>query len=303
MLAATLGTLSLLAATPPAATATASAPAASRPATSRSMAAIIAPPRRDVPGRRFALSTGSLYVPDFYDAGEAASTDVVVWFHGAAWCAEQVFYDARKNAVLVTISGVDYGAVFQNPDRLTQLLEAVSTTLAREGVTSKPIGRICLGSFSAGYTGVRAILRQERFRGLISDVVLADSLYAPRVEGEPDKLDPEAMAPFLDYARRAASGRCTFWFSQLCPPEERYRTNTTTLAANYLIDRVGAKRQPASSRNSRGATLLYRADLGGFHVLGYAGMTSQDHFDHFYAAGDLIRETSLPSAVSVTDRQ
>ncbi|MGI8906126.1 MAG: hypothetical protein ACR2IE_06515 [Candidatus Sumerlaeaceae bacterium] len=55
-------------------------------------------------------------------------------------------------------------------------------------------------------------------------------------------------------------------------------------------------REAASGHNSRGAKLLYRADRNGFHVLGYSGMTTQDHFEHFYAIGDLWKLTSLTHA-------
>jgi hypothetical protein len=258
---------------------------------------IIPPPRRDVPGKRFALPLGQLYVPAFFDPEATPDTNMVLFFHGAAWCSEQNFYDARKNAVLVsiTIPNYGYGGVFSDPQKLAEVLEATTSTLAREHITTKRLGRLCLASFSGGYSGVREILKQPQYRDLISDVVLADSLYAPRVKGTTDQLDPDAMAPFLEYARRAAAGKCVFWFSHLYPPEEQYRNNTTTLAANYLIDHLGAQRRAASSRSSRGAQLLYRADLGNFHVLGYAGMSNQDHFEHFYALSDLLRETSLPS--------
>jgi hypothetical protein len=143
---------------------------------------------------------------------------------------------------------------------------------------------------------LRAILRQPELAERVTDVVLADSLYAPRVPGKTNELDPAAMAPFLDFARRASEGKAGFWFSQLFPPEEKYRDNTTTLAAYYLTDHLGVKRRAAEGRSSRGTPILYRADKGNFHVLGYAGMTNQDHFDHFYGISDLLRETSLEEA-------
>ena len=53
--------------------------------------ALVPPPRRDVPGKRFSLSLGTLYVPDFFDSEVTTATEVVVFFHGAAWCAQQNF--------------------------------------------------------------------------------------------------------------------------------------------------------------------------------------------------------------------
>jgi hypothetical protein len=130
----------------------------------------------------------------------------------------------------------------------------------------------------------------------VSDVVLLDSLYAPRVGENKDHLDPAAIQPFVDFATKAAAGKATFVFTHLYPPQEQYRGNTTTLAATYLIDPLHLERKPATGQNSRGAKLLYRADQGNCHILGYAGMTNQDHFDHFYAAADALKLTSLPDA-------
>lgn len=255
---------------------------------------LIAPPRRDVPGKRITLDRGSLYVPDFFKPASNRA-DLVLFFHGAAWCAEQNFYDARKNAVLVSISHTNYAEFFHDSHRFESILATVSNALAKGKVCDGGIGNICLASFSGGYVAVREILKQETNTARVTDVVLADSLYAPRAKGNTNELDSAAMEPFLNYARRAADGKGTFWFTQLFPPEEKYRNNTTTLAANYLIDALKAQRVPADSRNSQGAQALYRADKGNFHVIGYAGMTTQDHFNHFYALSDLLKEISFTS--------
>jgi hypothetical protein len=257
---------------------------------------VVPPERTNVPGLRFSASLGELYVPPFFDSGRTTATDVVVFFHGAQWVVEQNFYDARKNAVLITVSLGEYGPVFRDPAMLEQVLSAAREHLRTEAIAPAPYGKICLASFSGGYSAVREILRHPEFGDRVSDVVLADSLYAPRVKGTTDQLDPPAMQPFVDFARRAAASERTFLFSHLYPPEERYRGNTTTLAASYLIDAIGAQRTPATGRNSRGAELLYRADLGGFHVLGYSGMTNQDHFEHLFSVSDLLRQTSLQDA-------
>ncbi|MBN1900247.1 hypothetical protein JW926_02845 [Candidatus Sumerlaeota bacterium] len=257
----------------------------------------IAPPRRDVPGKRFQLSLGSLYVPEFFNQYASAGADIVLFFHGAAWCSEQNFFDARKNAVIVSISVKNYGypEVFSDPKNLRDILEETTKTLARNDITSKPLGRICLSSFSGGYSAIREILKQEEFLPRITDVVLADSLYPAKIK-DTQTIDPESIKPFLDFAEKAARGEAGFWFSHLYPPEAQHRGNTTTLAASYLIDQIGAIKKDSSGVNSRGAKLLYRADKGNFHVLGYSGMTTQDHFEHFYSVSDLFRETSLDPA-------
>jgi hypothetical protein len=253
---------------------------------------IVPPPRRDVPGQRIRLDTGELFVPDFFKPAADGKVDVVIHFLGAAWCVEQTFYDARKNAVLLVASSKTLAEGFPAPDKFDALLAEVSRTVG------KPIGKICLSSFSGGYTAVRDLLRQEPVVARVSDVVLLDSLYAPRVGENKDQLDPAAMQPFVDFASRAAEGRAMFFFTQLYPPLEQHRGNTTTLAASFVIDALKLERKPAGSgnHNSRGAKLLYRAQKNGCHILGYAGMTNQDHFEHLYGAADVWKLTSLQDA-------
>jgi len=247
--------------------------------------------KRDIPGQHAKLSTGQLFIPDFFKPSPDGTNNLVLFFHGAAWCAEQNFYDARKNAVLVSISSADYAALFSDRKKFPALLDEIAKALAEKNIPSRAIGKVCLASFSGGYPAVCEILKQPKAVAKISDVVLADSLYAPKDKA--GKLDSAAMKPFVEFARRSADGECAFWFSQLFPWEEKYRDNTTTLTANYLIETLQAKRSEGNARNSRGVRILYRADKGNFHVLGYAGMTNQDHFEHFYGLSDLLREISF----------
>lgn len=259
---------------------------------------LIPPPKKQLPGNHIQLTSGTLYIADFFDPSLSDKTDIVFFFHGASWCSEQNFYDARKNAILISISLKDYQQAFKDPDALGMIIDEALISLKRENVTQKPLGRICLSSFSGGYSAVREILRQDRYIPLISDVLLADSLYFPKIKDGNGKEvpDPEAMAPFLKYAKMASEKKIfSFWFTHLFPPEEKYRDNSTTIAASYLIDHLGAKRVPANEKNTRGAKQLYRADLGNFHVIGYAGMVTQDHFEHFYSIVDLFKEISFVS--------
>lgn len=260
----------------------------------------IPPPLRDVPGRRVKLTTGVLFVPDFFDPAIGAGTEVVLYFHGAAPYAQMFFHDARRNAVLVAVSmPMDrYAAAFRSPDAVCNLLDETTRTLAREQITTRAVTRVCVASFSGGWDAVDAILRSDGLGRLLTDVVLADSLYPSRLKGKPDQIDPAAMEAVVRFAREAStpgSGE-TFWFSQLYPPEAKYRSNSTTLAADFLIKAAGLKRHAATGTSSRGAKVLYRAEKGGAHVLGYAGMTTQDHFEHLYGIADLLGQTSLTPA-------
>ena len=253
---------------------------------------IVPPAKRDVPGKRITLTRGELFVPDFVHADGKA--DVVVWFLGATWCAEQVFYDAHKNAVLLVVNNATLKHGFPKSSDFGDLLQEVAGALRQANVSDKGLGQVALVSFSGGWTGVYGVLSHADLSPQISNVVLLDSLYAWNKSTQ--AIDDTTMSPFLAFARRAAEGNATFVFTQLYPPEEKYRGNTTSVCATYLIDQLKLSRETASGKNAAGATLLYRAEHGGAHILGYAGMTNQDHFNHLYGAADALKMMSLADA-------
>src|SRR5687768_4155791 len=95
----------------------------------------ITPPlRRDVPGHRIQLTRGALFVPDFFSA-DPPKAEVYVWFLGAAWCAEQVFYDAKQNAVLLVTNAATLKKGFPAPAEFLDLLEEVGVALRVAKIT------------------------------------------------------------------------------------------------------------------------------------------------------------------------
>ncbi|MCX7919487.1 MAG: hypothetical protein N3A72_07740 [bacterium] len=255
---------------------------------------IIAPKRIAVPGERFTLSTGQLFVPDYFKPKKDGRFNLVVFFHGATWCSEQVFYPAKKNAVLVSITVPSYQAVFQDTTRFQQILDEVHLTLQTANIIPHPkLSKLALASFSGGYVAVREILNVPEYYEQVDAVILADSLYCAFTDTTRTVLVEEQMAPFLKFALDAASGRKSFWFTHLFPPEEKYRDNTTTKTAGYLIERVHAKRIYQHKTNTLGMILLYSSDKKGFHIRGYAGMTNQDHFNHFYNLAEYYKKLSF----------
>jgi hypothetical protein len=290
--------LSTLIALSPARSSFAQAPATSTTKPGMIRGGPVTPPqKRDVPGIRVKLAVGELYLPDFFKPSPQP-TPLVIWAHGAEWLTEQNFYDARKNAALLTLNGSTIGHGFSDPATFKALLDEVNAALAQQIPGCPQVGKVCLASFSAGFTVVGDVLRHDRFKWLITDVILADSLYVMRQKGPVDReIDPEAIEPYMAFARTAATGKSTFIFSHLYPPEEKYRNNPTTVAAVYMMQELHLKKEPGlKKKNSAGAELLYHADVKGFHILGYAGMLNQDHFNHLYGCADLLRMTSFPDA-------
>ena len=255
---------------------------------------IIAPKRLDIPGQRFSLVTGQLFIPDYFKGNKNGKYNLVVFFHGAAWCSEQVFYPAHKNAVLLSITLNSYPEAFSDTTQFQQILDEVNLTLETVKIIHKPkLNKLCLASFSGGYSAIREILKVPQYYNRVNDLILADSLYCSFTDTTRTVLVEEQMTPFLKFAQDAAKGKKTFWFTHLYPPEEKYRDNTTTRTASYLIDHLNGRRILQNKINKLGMLLLYSCDKKEFHIRGYAGMTNQDHFNHFYNLAEYYKKLSI----------
>lgn len=257
----------------------------------------IAPPNENVPGKRTKVGAGTLYIPDFYKP-EADGITLVLFFHGASWCAEQGFYHARRNAVLVTLTVANYGYadfVKKDPRNMQELIYGTQGYMKNAGLATGDVKRIVLSSFSGGWIAVDTILRDPAWAPKVTDVLLADSLY-PHRYGKTE-IDPEMIRPILDFATAAAKATTstpTMAYTYLFPPDPKYRENTTNKAAEYLATKIGLNWQETKETNSRGIPYGRRADAGNLHLIGIKGMTTQDHFEHFYSWKDLLIMSSLP---------
>ena len=252
--------------------------------TSRPGGEIVAPPRRETAGRHVDLSCGRLFVPAYL--GDRDRVDLVLWFRGAAWCVEQNFDDAKANAVLFTWDEKKRPLGFKDQKSADDLLAEIQTALG-----DSTIDHLLLGSFSGGYPAILDLLKLEPIRARVTDVILADSLYPPRGTTDAAKIDA-VLGPIADFATWATKGECTFLYTQLYPPEPQYRGNSSTVAAMWLIDRIGGKRIDCDEMID-GRRALYHVDEGNLHITGFAGMLNQDHFDHLYHAAWLFKQTSI----------
>ena len=259
----------------------------------------IAPPNENVPGKRTKVGAGNLYIPDFYKP-EADGITLVLFFHGASWCAEQGFYHARRNAVLVSLTVPDYGYadfIQKDPRNMQELIYGTQGYLKNAGLATGNVKRIVLSAFSGGWIAVDAILRDPAWAPMVTDVLLADALY-PHRSGKTE-IDPVMIQPIQDFATsasKATTATPTMAYTYLFPPDPKYRENTTNKAAEYLATKIELQWQDTEGTTSRGMQYGRRADAGNLHLIGVKGMTTQDHFEHFYSWEDLLRMSSLPEA-------
>jgi hypothetical protein len=242
-------------------------------------------------GKRINLKSGSLYVPaDFHPSKDGV--EITMHLHGGADVAEREWRKAKREGVVVsiTIPGLSsvYAKAFHDPKTLPNLLAEVQSHLATDG--KKPaIKRMTVSSFSAGYGGVREMLRDAACFDRIDAIVLADSLYCGYVDDAKSKgLRADQMEPFAKFAKEAAAGRKTFIVShcQLQPPTYAGTAET----ADYLITAVQGKRE---TNRTPWSVAAYSPEtfcrVGKFQLYGFAGTTGPDHVQHLRHLGDLLK--------------
>lgn len=146
--------------------------------------------QRDTPGERFelkSLKSAILFVPEKLRTRiKSGSIPLVIHFHGAAWLVQQQISEESK-AALITINlgsgSRAYGGPFSADSQLfRKILDEASQFLK----LTKSWKSITLVGFSAGYGGIRAILRQPENFKLVNNVLLLDGFHASYVpEGKP----------------------------------------------------------------------------------------------------------------------
>lgn len=241
------------------------------------------------------ITAGTLHIPETYRP-HGDEIDVVFHFQGSPQIARDRFLESGKSAVLVTVYYPGLSEAYGKPYRGTnlfrkQLGEVSRHTADHFGLKKVKIRRLVLSSFSAGYGSLREILKQPH-KSLVTDVILADSLYAGyvKVNGK-DAVNPRDMTSFVPFAERAVRGEVNMLvtYSAVVPPG--YASTQET--ADFLIAAVGAKKLSASGEGPPGMSLTAQSDLGNFRVLGYEGPDGPGHMKHFHALAYWLGMTSL----------
>lgn len=220
---------------------------------------------------------------------EKSGAEVPVWLHlhGAPETVEAQFAALGVPGVLanVTLPGLSkvYADRFAAVGSLTAVLETVEKTLrsAAPG-TAWRAGRLTVSSFSAGFGGVRAMLRDEAAFARIAALVMADSIYCGYA-GDPaaKKVDEELMMGFARFAAEAAAGRKRLVISHSAQVPEGYASTTET--ADYLITKLGGTREIRTETWAGGLALESDFRQGACEILGFAGAAPEDHMRHLRA--------------------
>ena len=174
------------------------------------------------------LSVGELFIPAGLRAAHepCAPLDLIVHLHGAPEVLAENLPQAGAVLVTVSLNGLStaYAEQFTRADRFLNLLDEASRETAAAGAASLPFRRVILSSFSAGFGGVRELLKSEACYQRIHGLVMADSIYAGYKNDDEDLgIDSKLMAGFVRFARDAQAGRKRMVVSYCRLPTERQR--------------------------------------------------------------------------------
>jgi len=266
----------------------------------------ISPSTRPVPGQKMEINEGewtfTLYVPQGWRKPQDEGIVLAVHFHGAVWFIIDEYRRAGHDGPLLCAQlgegSRTYARPFEDTQRFGRLLAAVEEKLKAR------VSSVEISSFSAGYGAVRELLKTQGYFRLIHSIILCDSMYAGWGPGPASRPAEEHIAPWLAFAKAATRGEKRFVFTHSSVPTAAYASSADCAAA--LIEAVGARRVEVA-RGQLPATLdpdfplLYRADLGRFHVWGYGGTDAQAHMTHPRHLADVIQALAdqKPGASSI----
>jgi hypothetical protein len=211
---------------------------------------------------------------------------LLIHFHGAPWLIETHIARYLPKAALITVQLGAGSSVYrrpvENPALFRELLNEAGEVLSiKRGWSS-----ITVTGFSAGYGGVREILRRPEYLALVNNVLLLDGMHASyspegKLLADGGVIQASDVHVFVSFAREAATGRKTFvvTHSEIFPAAYA----STTECADYLLAQLALKRRPKPANGPMGMQQLSAVDARGLHLRGYTGDTAPDHVDFLHA--------------------
>ncbi len=236
-----------------------------------------------------------LIVPESFVPRAGGRYDLVVHFHGASSAAERALSASRVNAILFSIHlgslSSPYRLKFEDSAFVSLMLRSIEECLSSGKIADTLVlDRLIVSSFSAGYAGVREMLKSSRYYDLIDALILVDGLHSDL----DSSIMVNQMKDFLRFARDARDRQKVFLISRSSIRTEGYRSTTET--AQYLMQGIGGLWRSVSDSDEIGS-MVARCDTGYFHLCAYAGDTAADHVRHLRGM-----ESMISTAVDLLDR-
>ena len=232
-------------------------------------------------GRREKLSAGTLFVP----ASLAGKTEapLLLFMHGGAWISEVAA--AKHGMVAIAIQRSDgYRSIFEKEDAFESLIAEASDKGSLRWST------ITVAGWSAGCQGIRQIMRSPSALKRLDRALMIDGIHTSYIDGKPgpleSKIDTEALAPIVAFAREAMAGRkrLLVTHSEIFPGTFA----STTETADWLLRELDVKRQAVLQWGPMKTQMLSEALSGSFHLVGFAGNSAPDHVDQLHSLTTLL---------------
>jgi hypothetical protein len=244
----------------------------------------VAAPSAEPPGRRVDLGgEATLFIPEGYrPAGQAVN--VVLHLHGAASVIEPALVEVGWPAVLIEFNRKGLSSVYTKPFSdaalFARLLDRALAAVKDAGLADDPrVGWVVVSSFSAGFGGVRELLKDPRSYDRIDALVLADSLYAGYLGDPKDrKVDPALMTGFRRFARDASDGKKSLLVAHSALVPDGYASTAET--ADDLIRSLSGMPEVARTAWGPKLTATRRFERGRALIVGFEGTTGEDHMAH-----------------------
>jgi hypothetical protein len=234
-----------------------------------------------------------LWIPDGFKPDADGTTDLTLHLHGGHEAFRKAFTESRRRGALVTLilpglSGVYTKHFASDPAAVFfELLDAAKKPLGVSGWNS-----VWVSSFSAGFGGVRELLKAPPVYDRIDALILADTLYAgfarEMVGAERPEPNPKDIEGFVRYACDAAQKRnraMLVTYCDLLPPT--YAATRET--ADALRRAVGVENTPRNEEWTGDLTLTSHARLGRFATYGFSGNDGAAHMRHLHCIGLFYR--------------
>jgi hypothetical protein len=219
------------------------------------------------------LSKGRFIAPRDFGLDQQGRFDLVIHLHGDEPIRrELVKSDARFVLYTLTLDpSQGYAPIFNGAGSFQALVAELEQNISKRSGRAAHVEHVALSAWSAGFVGVEAALAQPVSKD-VDAVVLIDGLHAPRNDTAAFKAQ---LQPFVDYAKRAATGEKFMFISHSSIDPADFAS--TTECAHYLLSVLGGQPQPVKRQDALGLELIEYFSRGNLHVRGYAGNDKADH--------------------------
>ena len=240
------------------------------------------------------LTKGRFIAPREGAFNAAGHFDLILHFHGDDPALRELVHSKQKFVLYsVTLDpSQSYGTLFTGTDLFNSIVLQIERSLSKSRGSETHVGHVALSAWSAGFTGISAILARPEAKR-VNAVVSIDGINTPRQAAQ---LKAQ-LQPYVDYARRSAAGECFMFITHSSIDPQNFAS--TTESAHYLIAALEGRPQAVRRNDALGLELIEFFSRGNFHVRGYAGNDKADHCaqlallrDAYTALGQLWHSTA-----------